>query len=76
MIGFKKFRVHIQWNVSHKKELKIAINNMNGPREYHAKWNKSGRQIFMVYGIFKIIQMNLYTIQKQTHIHKLMVTKG
>ena len=49
---------------------------MNGPREYHAKWNKSGRQIFMVYGIFKIIQMNLYTIQKQTHIHKLMVTKG
>ena len=31
--------------LSHKKEWNLAIyNNMDGPREYYAKWNKSDRE--------------------------------
>ena len=36
---------HTQWNISHKKEWNLAsCDNMNGPRGYYAKWNKSGRE--------------------------------
>ena len=41
----KKMRyIYTQWNITQpwKKELKLAIcNNMDGPRENYAKWNKS-----------------------------------
>ena len=32
--------VHIQWNISHKKEWNNAIcSNVDRPRDYHIKWN-------------------------------------
>jgi len=37
---------------SHKKEWNLAIcNNMDGTREYHAKWNKSVRERQMPYDL-------------------------
>ena len=49
---------------------------MDGPREYHPKWSKSERErqilsdkISLIHRIYKLIQMNLYTKQKQTHRH-------
>ena len=56
---------------------------MDGPRDYHIKWSKSDRKKKKVIWYHlnvepkkKIIQMNLYTKQKQTHRieNKLMVT--
>ena len=34
--------------------------------------------IFLIWGIYKIIQINIYTKQKQTHRqgNKFMITKG
>ena len=47
---------------------------MDGPREHHTKWSKSDKDkyymISLICGILKIIQMNLYTKQKQTHRHR------
>ena len=65
----------------HKKEWNNAIwCNMGESRNY-IKWNKSKRNItwYHFYVESKImIQMNLFTKQKQTHRHrnKLRVTKG
>ena len=56
-----------------KKNKNNAIcSNMNGPGDYHTKWNKSDwwRKIYDIaysQNIFKKIQMNLFTKQKQTH---------
>lgn len=36
--------------------------NMDGPRDYHPKWSKTEKDmISLIYGIFKSIQMNLFT---------------
>ena len=48
---------------------------MDGPREYYSEWSKSDRERQIVYDItymwnVKIIQINLYTKQKQTHKHR------
>ena len=57
---------------SHKQEWHIAIcSNMDGPRDYLAKWRKSDREKQISYDITyvdskKIVQMNLLTKQKQT----------
>ena len=57
-----------------KKEWKIAIcSNMDGPRDYHTKWNKSKREwkiswFHLLYcGLLTMIQMNSSIKQKQTH---------
>ena len=47
----------------------------DGPREYYAWWNTSDRERQILYYITymwnrKIIQMNVYIRQKQTHGHK------
>ena len=69
--------------LSHKKEWNNAIcSNMDATRDYHTKWSKRGKDKYMISlicGIQKIIQMNLFTKQKQTHRCKKktpMVTKG
>ena len=55
-----------------KKEWNNAsCSNMDGPTDYHTKWSKSDRERQIPYGItymwnLKIIQMNLFTKQKQT----------
>ena len=44
--------VHNGISLSHKKEENIAMcSNMDGPRDYHTKWSKSGRerQIYIAY---------------------------
>ena len=58
--------------LSNKKEWNNAIcSNMDGPRDYHTKWSKSEEDKFHMTslrgGIYKLIQMNLFTKQKQTH---------
>ena len=58
-----------------KREWNNAIcSNMNGPRDYHTKWSKSDRERQIAYDIaymwnliLKMIQMDLYTKEKQTH---------
>ena len=61
----------------HKKEWNNAIcSNMCTPRDYHTKWSKSDRERQISYGIAymwnlkKMIQMNLFTRQKETHRHR------
>ena len=67
--------VHIYNGIlfSHKQEWNNAIcSNMEGPRDYHTKWSKSDSKRQISYDItymwnLKMIQMNLFTKQKQTH---------
>ena len=56
----------------HKKERNNAIcSNMDESRDYHTKWSKSDRErqlyITCMWNLKKLIQMNLFTEQKQTH---------
>ena len=73
--------VHIYNGIllSHKKEWNNAIcNNMNGPRDYHTKWSKPGRERQVSYDTTymcnlkekKKTQMNLFPKQKETHKHR------
>ena len=57
--------------------------NVDRPRDDHTKWSKSERERQTPYDItyilkLKIIQMNLYTKQKEAHKHrnKFMVRGG
>ena len=59
--------------LNHKKEWSHVIcSNMDGPRDYHAKWSKSTEKdkycmMSLICGIWKKkkeIQMNLFTKQK------------
>ena len=55
--------------LSHKKESNAICSNMDGPRECHTEWNKSGteRQVYDItymWNLRKRIQMNLFTEQK------------
>ena len=63
--------------LSHKKGWNNTIcSNMDGPRDYHTKWSKLERERQISYdmaymcNLKKMIQMNLFTKQKQTHRHK------
>ena len=56
---------------------------MDGPRDYYTKWSKSDKErqisydITYIWNLIKMIQINLFTKQKQTQILKLnMVTEG
>ena len=60
--------------LSPEKEWNKAIcSNMDRPRDYHTKWNKSDRETQISYdttymrNLKKRIQINLFTKQKQTH---------
>ena len=62
--------------LSHKKEWNNAIcSNMDRPRDCHTKWSKSDRErqisydITYMWNLKKMVQMNLFTKQKQTHKH-------
>ena len=79
--------VHIYNGIllSHKKEWNNAIcSNMDGPRDYHTKWNKSERERQISYDI--TYMWNLKRRYKWTYIqngnrltdieNKLTVTKG
>ena len=58
--------------LSHKEEWNNAIcSNVDGPRDYHTKWNKSDGERQISYDITyrelkKMVQMNLFTKRKQT----------
>ena len=44
--------IYIQCNISHKKEWNSTVcKNMNGPKEYYARWNKSDRERQILYVI-------------------------
>ena len=49
---------------------------MDGPRDCHTEWSKSHRErqtlcdIAFMGNLKKMIQMNLFTKQKQTHRHR------
>ena len=68
----KKMWYKKEWNKK-KKEWNSAIcSNMDGPRDDHTKWNQSDRQKQIPYDIIymwtqRMIQMNLFTNQKQTY---------
>ena len=70
----KKRRVYVHSGIllRHKMKGNNAIcSNMDGPRDYQVKIS----QRLTLYksltcGIYKIIQMNVFTIQKQTHRHR------
>ena len=56
---------------------------MDGARDYHTKWSKSDREINIIwYHLYvkskKMIQINLFTKQKQTNRHRkqLWLPKG
>ena len=77
--------VHIYNGIllSHKKEWNnVIFSNMDGPRDYHTMWSKSEKEkyhtISLICGIKKMVQMNLFIKQKESHRlrKKLMVTKG
>ena len=55
---------------SNQKEWNNAIcSNMNGSRDYHTRWNKLEKDKYhmILLKAKKMIQMNLFTKQKQTH---------
>ena len=60
---------------NHYKKWNIAIcSNMDVPRDYHTKWSNSEEEKYhmtsLIHGISKkIIQMKLFTKQKQVHRH-------
>ena len=48
---------------------------MDGPRDYHTKWSmwdrlKISYDITYMWNLKNMIQMNLFTKQKQTHKHR------
>ena len=64
----------------HKKEWKYAIcSNIDGPRDYHTKWNKSDKyhEITYMWNLKKWYKRtHLQNRNRLTHIeNKLMVTK-
>ena len=68
--------VHIYNGIlfGHKKEQSNAIcSNMDGLRDCHTKWSKSDRErqisydITFVWNLKKIVQLNLFTQQKQSN---------
>ena len=67
----KEDMVHIYNEIllSHKKEQNNAIcSNMDATRDYCTKQSKSkANMILLTYKIQKMIEMNLFTKQKQTH---------
>ena len=70
--------------LSHKNKChKVICCSMDGPRDYHSEWSKSDREMtpltcditFITYNYLhvkskKMIQMNLFIKQKQTHRHR------
>ena len=50
---------------------------MDGPRDYHTKWNRSDREKLCHIKSFvetkNTIQINLFTKQKQTHRHRKQI---
>ena len=72
--------IHSGISLSHKEEWNNAIcSNMDGCRDYHTKWSKSDRERQIPYDTAymwsqkKMIQMNLFTKQKQTHRHRKQI---
>ena len=72
----KEELVHIYNGIllSHKKEQNRAIcRDMAGPRDCYTEWSESERERQISYdsaymwNLKKLIQMNLFTKQKQTH---------
>ena len=66
--------------LSCKKEWNNSIrSNIDGHRDYHAEWSKpdTGRQIHDIAYMWnkkkKMIQMNLYTKQTETHRHRKQI---
>ena len=47
---------------------------MDWPRDYHTEWSQKDKDkycmISLIYECKKMIQMNLFTKQKQTHRHR------
>ena len=70
--------------LSHKKEWNIAVcSYMDGPRDYHTKWSKSGRKRQILYDITYMWNLKnnadqfIYKTETPSDIeNKLMVTKG
>ena len=60
--------------LSHKKEWNDAIcSNMDGPGDDHTKWSQTEKDIYNIaymQNLKKMIQLNSFTKQKQTHRHR------
>ena len=57
-----------------KNENNAICSHMDGPGDDHTKWSQTEKDkyhmISLISGIKKIIQMSLFTKQKQTHRHR------
>ena len=65
--------------LSHKKEWNDAIcSNIDGSRDYQTKWSQRQTSHHLYVESKIVIQMNLFTKQKETHSlqKQIMVTKG
>ena len=58
---------------SHHTHIRAICSNMDGPRNNHTKWNKSGRERQIFYNItymWNLKKSNQFIHQKQTHWQK------
>ena len=67
-----------EWKETHKKEWNLAIcDNMNGPRGYYAKWNKSHRERHILYDFTYMLNLkNKRNEQTKQNRNKLMDTEN
>ena len=64
-------RIHNAILLGRKGERNNAIcSNMDGPTNYHTERRKSDRDIAYTWNKKKMVQMNLFTKQKQSQIQK------
>ena len=72
MNGWRRYthtdiHTHIMGYYSAIKKINVICSNMDGPRDYHAKWSKSkeGKHhiISLTCGIWTMMQMNLFMKQ-------------
>ena len=64
--------------LSHKKEWNLAIcNDMDGPREFYAKWNESDRgktnTVWFHLCVESVKQMNTCHKQKESHWYRKQI---
>ena len=66
----------IQWNTTHKIKWNVPIcDNMNGPRGYHAKWNKLDRERQIPYDLTYMWNLKQKSNRLTDTENKLVVTR-
>ena len=65
------YKYPMEFYLATKKYAYCICSNMDEPRDCHTKWNKAEKDkyhmVLLAYGILKMIQINLFKKQKETH---------